>query len=106
LGKTEKIVEVENVDNLDFLNVITKDPNYQESVESYTKREKEIVKYAIGETVDNMVKHSLRDPEVLNDIHADVASKLSVTKIDHGTYDEMQITAENFFKNAEVNETG
>jgi len=100
LGKTEKIVEVENIDNLGFLDIITEDPNYKKTIEPYNKREKRVVEYAIWEAVDNVVKHSLKDSTI-----PDPSSKLSVVKTDHETYDEMQIITENFFKTEEVNET-
>ena len=97
----EKIVEVKNIDKLDFLDIITNDPNYKKTVESYTKREQKVVKYAIWEAVDNVVKHSLRDETV-----PEPTSTLSVIKEGHDTYDEVQIITENFFEKKEINETG
>jgi len=100
LENTEKIVEVKNIDNLGFLNVITEDPNYQKTLEPYSKREKKVVEYVIWEAVDNVVKHSFKDPTT-----TDPNSTLSVTKTDHESYDEVQIITENFFEKKEVNET-
>ena len=97
----EKIVEVENIDNLDFLNTITHNPNYEKTLKPYSKREQKVVEYAIWEAVDNVVKHWFKDPTV-----PDPASKLSVTKTGHDTYDEVSVITENFFEKTEVNETG
>lgn len=96
-----KIVEVKNIDKLDFLETITADAHYKETVEPYNKRAQKVVEYAIGEAVDNIVKHSLKDANV-----PEPASKLSVLKADHPEYEEVKIVTENFFDKKEINETG
>jgi len=100
LENTEKIVEVKNIDNLWFLDIITENPKYQKTLEPYSKREKKVVEYVIWEAVDNVVKHSFKDPTT-----TDPASMISVSKTNHQSYDEVQIITENFFKKDEVNET-